>query len=215
MKTCTKCGITYNDPVKYFYKNTANKTDGLRPDCKECSKRQKRQEYIKDPEKSAQRCKEYRIANKEKLASKKREYAKEYNQRPEVKARRNEYERVKAKFDPVFRIHKNIRRGVIRCLRDRPKRNSSLEYTGLDLHGLCQHLESLFLDGMSWKNYGNPNGDHTDCWHIDHIRPLSSFDFTSCGSQAELERKLKQAWHYTNLQPMWGLDNIRKGGSPL
>ena len=51
---------------------------------------------------------------------------------------------------------------------------------------------------MSWDNW-NLAG-----WHIDHIRPLASFDLTD-------PVQLKQAAHYTNLQPLWAHDNYVKG----
>lgn len=51
---------------------------------------------------------------------------------------------------------------------------------------------------MSWDNYGRGG------WHIDHIRPLLSFDLSDT-------EQAKQAFHYSNLQPMWQADNIRKG----
>ena len=47
---------------------------------------------------------------------------------------------------------------------------------------------------MSWENHGE--------WHIDHKKPLAS---------AKTEEELKKLCHYTNLQPLWALDNIRKG----
>lgn len=49
---------------------------------------------------------------------------------------------------------------------------------------------------MTWKNYGKK-------WHIDHIKPLASFNLTD-------EKQLKEALHYSNLQPLWKLDNLRK-----
>ena len=51
---------------------------------------------------------------------------------------------------------------------------------------------------MSWDNWA------LDGWHIDHIKPLSSFNL-------ENREELKKACHYTNLQPMWAEDNLRKG----
>ncbi len=49
---------------------------------------------------------------------------------------------------------------------------------------------------MSWDNYGE--------WHIDHIVPLSSFDLTD-------KSQVNKVCHYTNLQPLWAIDNLRKG----
>lgn len=61
---------------------------------------------------------------------------------------------------------------------------------------LRAHLETRFLPGMTWENYG--------AWHIDHVRPLASFDLTD-------RAQLLQACHYTNLQPLWARDNRSKG----
>jgi len=71
------------------------------------------------------------------------------------------------------------------------------ELIGCSLIELWDRIESLFQPGMNWSNYG------TKGWHLDHIRPLASFDLT-CPEQQ------KAACHYTNLQPLWALDNIRK-----
>lgn len=53
---------------------------------------------------------------------------------------------------------------------------------------------------MTWENYGK-NG-----WEIDHIKPVSKFDLTQ-------ESEQKQCFHYTNLQPLWREDNLRKSNS--
>ena len=55
---------------------------------------------------------------------------------------------------------------------------------------------------MSWDNYGAPQGQRG--WHIDHIKPLAAFDLTD-------PEQCKQACHYTNLQPLWADENMRKG----
>ena len=57
------------------------------------------------------------------------------------------------------------------------------------------HLEAQFLPGMTWDNHGE--------WHIDHIRPCASFDFSDPAQQRECS-------HYTNLQPLWAKDNLSK-----
>ena len=75
------------------------------------------------------------------------------------------------------------------------KNSKTVQLIGCSYADLKTHLESLFLDGMSWDNFG--------LWHIDHIRPCASFDLTDPEQQ-------KQCFHYTNLQPLWALDNRRK-----
>lgn len=63
------------------------------------------------------------------------------------------------------------------------------------LYNLKWHLENQFKTDMSWENYGK--------WEIDHIVPLSS---------AKTEEELYSLCRYTNLQPLWKTDNIKKGG---
>ena len=65
---------------------------------------------------------------------------------------------------------------------------------GTDARGAKAHLEAQFQPGMSWENYGQ--------WHVDHITPLAS---------AKTPEELVALCHYTNLQPLWAADNIRKG----
>ena len=60
---------------------------------------------------------------------------------------------------------------------------------------LCDHLESMFAEGMSWDNMGE--------WHIDHIKPLSSFDVLDESDRAK-------ANNFSNLQPLWAIDNLKK-----
>ena len=48
---------------------------------------------------------------------------------------------------------------------------------------------------MTWDNYGK--------WHVDHIIPVSRFDLTDPEQQ-------KICFHFTNLQPLWGGENIGK-----
>ena len=56
-----------------------------------------------------------------------------------------------------------------------------------------EYLENLFTENMNWSNYGE--------WHIDHIMPLSP---------ANTEEEIYNLCHYTNLQPLWGEDNLKK-----
>lgn len=70
---------------------------------------------------------------------------------------------------------------------------------GYTVTDLMTHLEKQFRFGMTWENYGK-------WWHIDHIIPLSRLNYTSY-----LDPEFKQAWALSNLQPLWKIDNLRKG----
>jgi len=74
----------------------------------------------------------------------------------------------------------------------------TLELVGLSSQELKNYLESKFVDGMCWDNYGLYG------WHIDHVIPLSS---------AKNDDRLKELCHYTNLQPLWAFDNLSKGSN--
>ena len=64
---------------------------------------------------------------------------------------------------------------------------------GIDLAGFQAHMESKFQEGMNWDNYGQ--------WHVDHIKPLSL---------STTEQEVIELNHYTNLQPLWAVDNLKK-----
>ena len=79
------------------------------------------------------------------------------------------------------------------------KKLRSLEYLCCDIDKLKSHLESQFVDGMTWDNYGE--------WQIDHITPIK---YKKHGKTPSLDRVIKRL-HYTNLQPLWAEDNLSKG----
>lgn len=124
--------------------------------------------------------KEWRSKNKEKM----REYNKNWF-------------RERFKKDPSFKIAWAVRIRVVKVLKrlNTSKSNSTLNLIGCSREDLLNHLSSKFSEGMTIENHG--------LWHIDHIRPLSSFDLTDHEEQ-------KKAFHYTNLQPLWAIDNIKK-----
>ena len=121
---------------------------------------------------------------------KKKAWARRYvaANRPKVAARFRERYRT----DPVHRLKVTLRNSVNRGL----KTGSAVRDLGCTVAELKKHLEARFAPGMSWENHG--------AWHIDHIRPLAKFDL--------MDRvQFLQAVHYTNLQPLWSEDNLRKG----
>ncbi len=102
--------------------------------------------------------------------------------------------------DPGFRICKNLRSRVGDAIRNGQKAGSAVRDLGCTVEELKKHLESRFRPGMTWENW-SPTG-----WHIDHIKPLASFDLTD-------RAQFLQACCYTNLQPLWAEDNLKKGAS--
>ena len=101
----------------------------------------------------------------------------------------------KRREDVGFRIACNLRNRVGMALKGKHKRGKTLELLGCDIDTLKQHLENKFTKGMSFENYG--------AWHIDHIQRCISFDLSK-------EEEQKKCLHYTNLQPLWAEDNLRK-----
>lgn len=114
------------------------------------------------------------------------------------KDRRNTTRRRRKREDPAWAMADRLRKRVGRAIRDYApgmKLRQTKQYIGCDMDTFMAHIESLFVEGMSW--------DNRHCWHLDHIRPCSSFDLTDPEQQ-------KQCFHYTNLQPLWARDNLIK-----
>lgn len=108
---------------------------------------------------------------------------------------------VKNRYDnnEIVKLKKNLRKRLNAALKTKKwQKNSKFrDYIGCDLETLKKHIESKFQPGMTWENYSLFG------WHIDHIIPLSS---------AKTEQELYKLCHYTNLQPLWREQNLRKGG---
>ena len=165
--------------------------------CKSCKKtqmdswRDRNQNYFED----------YRENNQESRSAYNRKWFQDNKDRSrETKRIYKAYQR---KNNSQYRIVNSLRSRVRLCLKYKNKIAPTLTLLGCSLEELTKHFESLFTEGMSWDNYGNPNGDHSNSWHIDHIKPCSLFDLT----QEEEQRK---CFHYSNLQPLWGIDNMKK-----
>lgn len=100
--------------------------------------------------------------------------------------------------DPSYRMANNIRNAVWRSLNG-AKKSKTFDVLGYTVEQLMRRLESTFSPGMTWGNYGE--------WHVDHIRPLVSFNI-----QQEGDAEFRRCWSLDNLQALWGPDNSRKGG---
>lgn len=135
----------------------------------------------------------YYRKNREELARK----AKDRASRPENKEKRREYinkwtrDRSKTAHGVTECF---MRKCISRCLTNKTDRTSAtLGYTKEEL---TSHLESLFLEGMTWGNWGT--------WHIDHIRPIASFLKSGITDPKEINA-------LQNLRPLWAAENLSKG----
>ena len=129
-------------------------------------------------------------------------YQKDYREanKDKRKAYERDYARERRKTDPLFKLKAYIRTRNSQAFSRKgyKKTSKTQELLGTDYEITKKHIEKQFTKGMCWDNYGD--------WHIDHITPLAS---------ANTEEELKKLCHYTNLQPLWALDNIKKGDKIL
>jgi len=100
----------------------------------------------------------------------------------------------------------SLRNRINTVLKPNKKSASTEELIGCSLDELKIRFELLFMPGMTWDNHGTgKNGKGMKEWHIDHIIPCCKFNL----SKDEEQRK---CFHYSNLQPLWASDNMKKGG---
>jgi hypothetical protein len=121
------------------------------------------------------------------------------------KWRNNNYERVKK--DLEWKMKKILRTRFLTAIKKQFKKSSVLKLLGCSIDECRIYIESKFQEGMNWENHGIFG------WHIDHIIPCATFDLTKLEEQ-------QKCFHYTNLQPLWWEDNLKKSnkveeGKPL
>jgi hypothetical protein len=123
-------------------------------------------------------------------------YQKSYRKTKKQKDYKKNYMRCRRGSDPMFAMVDRLRNRIATAIlrKGYSKTSKTSEMLGCDWNHFMAHLESRFVDGMNWNN--------RHLWHIDHITPLAS---------ATSEEELIKLNHYTNLQPLWAEDNIRKG----
>jgi hypothetical protein len=116
-------------------------------------------------------------------------YRRKENQQNQKRNRRRYH------LDVNYRCTECLRSRVRQAIKRGSKAGSAVRDLGCSIEQLKQHLETQFRPNMTWDNYGQ--------WHIDHITPLSNFDLTD-------REQFLEACHFTNLQPLWAVDNLIK-----
>jgi thiol-disulfide isomerase/thioredoxin len=205
-KFCRKCNN--EKEIKLFSKGTD--LDGFNIWCKDCQNEYNKEHYIANIDKLKPIRKEWKDTNKDKI----KKYNKEryesidkerlsnlYNsKRDEIKIKRDEYRKTDEyrKWLSEYKIKnswKDRYRSVLKSVLKRvktgknAKTNEILNYTDKEFK---LHIESLFIDEMSWNDKDT---------QIDHIIPIVAFKHdTPINIINSLE----------NLRPMYKSENIKK-----
>jgi hypothetical protein len=210
-KQCAKCLKKFPATNEYFYKDK-RASSGCCSRCKRCHNKQ-RKEYLMNQDNSnkhKERCKKYYRAHKNKIAEyykdnrdqilkRKKEYR--HKNKKKIAEYKYWYHKNRYKNDLQYRLLHNCGNHIRKYLKQNKNDKRSTELLGCSILKLKAYLEKQFDNKMSWKNYGT-------YWHIDHIIPCSSFDFTDPIQQ-------QQCFHYANLQPLEAKANIKKGNKIL
>lgn len=185
MKLCSCCKKELNESE--FYK----KRSGLEGFCKICKRiKAARLDLV---QKRKLRQKIYRESNREKELIRTTKWRLENKDR--VNENQRNWRKSERKKNPAFAIRLNLSSQLAHLSRGR-KSKPILDLIGCSASYFKEWIRSQFQPGMAWPNYGE--------WHIDHITPCAKFDLSD-----PLQQKI--CFHFTNLQPLWATDNMRKG----
>ena len=163
--------------------------------------------YIKNKDEIRQKASLYRLKNRDKIIQNKQNYYTknkskiQSHQKQYYSSNRTKiynYVKNKLKNDINYKLSHSLRRRMNNALKNIQKCGSAITDLGCNIQYFKHYIESKFLDGMTWDNYGKSG------WHLDHIIPLSSFDLSD-------RSEFLEACNYTNYQPLWAEDNISKG----
>jgi len=221
MKICTKCGIE-KEKCEFTLRKDNQKYMSR---CKLCDKEYLTEYYKKNKKILLERSnlyykentevkliysKKYRENNVDKIKKRSEDYLKNNGQknrdrtkiwRQNNKEKRNFAEKERRKKDPMVRLTQYLRSrtGFYFKKIGVDKNDKTFKIIGCSLVFLKEFIEKKFTEGMSWELMGK----HI---HVDHIIPLS---------YAKTEDELYKLCHYTNLQPLWAEDNLKKSNKIL
>jgi len=172
-------------------------SSGQSKKCTKCKTTKPSSEFYKDSSRSDGLNNMCKPCSKAKAKPYQTTYSKHYYQKHKSKI--NEQRKNRYHTDNQHRLAENCRSRIRNLLSGLHRSKSTLQLIGLNSWDqLMSHIEDQFTDDMSW--------DNRDKWHIDHIRPCASFDLTD-------ESQRLECFNYKNLQPLWAVDNLRKGAS--
>jgi|ERR1700690_387551 len=191
MKTCTEC--KQEKPESAFHRRKTVK-NGLNAKCKECVY-SKNRSYSRTPEAKA-------LDRARRSLPKYKDCKKIYDSTPKARATQLIYRKDRLKKDPIFKLKYLLRDRFSKAIKGLQKSGSAVKDLGCTGLECKLYLETLFYPNvttgelMSWDNYGKK-------WQIDHKVEFNSIDITD-------RTQLLKILHYTNLQPLWTEDHLKK-----
>lgn len=221
-KFCPKCERDID--TELFPKNKSKK-DGLDYACKECMKKYRDEyralHYEEQLAKSRKWKRDHREeclaynnlwnkANPERRKENDRRWAKENPEKvkeAQQKFYKNNPDKIRAwtrktgaklRSTPAGKLRRAMGSCICLCLQGQKAGKYWEPMVGYTIDDLRHHLESLFQPGMSWDNYGMGG------WEMDHKTPVALFDFNN-------PEEIRKCWSLSNIQPLWGLENKKKG----
>ena len=213
-KSCKKVyANTRTDKIKIYQKKWRDNNPNLSKKYREKNPNYVKEYYQNNKDIMLSRSKKHYHDNKEKNSDKFRKLSNEYYKNNKEKRseyakiylksnrkKHNEYVRGRKINDSMYRLSFILRNRIRNFLKLKTitKKHKTFDIVGCSPIYFKEYLEKQFTSGMSWENQGK--------WHIDHIIPLSS---------AKTEEEIYKLCHYTNLQPLWAEDNLRKSNKTL
>ena len=212
MKICPTCKIKKEFDEFGKYKRSK---DGLYFCCKKCKNLKSKIYYEDNSIKIGKAVKTYRNNNLEKVkkAVEMKEYKGNYYKdnkdkmlrqskenyflnKDKINIAKKNYITNKRKIDVLFRLKESISGLVYNSIKNQGyKKNSRTEIIlGCSYLDFKNYIESKFKENMCWENKGK--------WHLDHIIPVS---------WGKTEDEIIKLNHYLNFQPLWEVENLRKG----
>jgi len=214
VKRCKKCGNTKS--TEDFNKSSRT-LDGLQTQCRTCQinvskewrdlNKSRTLEYRKDYYKHNRAVEleygknYYRLNQVSRL-----QYAEEFRKNnPEYPAK---YSKKRRAVDVAYRFITNLRVRQKYVLKGKTSTTKGL---GCSSEELRDYISSQWTEGMNWENYGWGIG----MWVIDHIVPLASYEKDEKGEWSVDSEYNKKLIHYSNMQPMWFIQNAQKSNKKV
>jgi len=199
---CNSCKECVSQRALKYKKNNKDKIKEMEKRYRENNKEKiiefKKSWYLENRERLLRKSKKYYRGNKARHSKLGKKYY--LLNKENIKKYQREYKVQRRGNDSTYKLNCSMSSAVYKALKR--IKGSKHNYTWENLLGytaeeLKNYLELKFKDGMNWGNYGH--------WHIDHIRPISSFDYKDSNDEGFLK-----CWSLYNLQPLWATENLKK-----